>query len=201
MRFYKKYFLPKIAHFLCSHEIITEQRQKIIPQAKGHVLEIGIGSGLNLSFYDPEKVDHVWGLDPSEEMWNLANTHDIQFDVEYLQAPAERIPLKDKIADTVVVTYTLCTVTNIIDTLREMRRVLKPGGELIFCEHGAAPEKRVRLWQDRINPIWRKIAGGCNLNRQIPELLEQEGFKIQEIDTMFIQGFKLASFNYRGTAM
>jgi ubiquinone/menaquinone biosynthesis C-methylase UbiE len=198
---YAKYILPKVAHFLCSQTLITQQRKKVVPQAKGRVLEIGIGSGLNLPFYDPAKVEYVWGLDPSEEMWNLANTRDVQFEVEYLQAPAEKIPLDDKIADTIVVTYTLCTVPDIIETLREMRRVIKPGGKLIFCEHGAAPEVKVRRWQDRLNPIWKRLAGGCNLNRQIATLIEHGGFKIQELDTGFIEGIKVASFNYRGIAV
>jgi ubiquinone/menaquinone biosynthesis C-methylase UbiE len=198
--FYNKYFLPKIAHFLCSHEIIRQQRQKVVPLAKGRVLEIGIGSGLNLPFYDPERVASVWGLDPSEKMWKLADTQDIRFGVEFIHAPAEAIPLEDGIADTVVATYTLCTVPDIMGTLGEIRRVLKPGGELVFCEHGAAPEERLKQWQDRLNPIWKTMAGGCNLNRQIPALLERGGFKIQKMDAMFIEGAKIASFNYWGTA-
>jgi len=199
--FYAKYILPRVAHFVCSHKIIRQQREKVVPLATGRVLEIGIGSGLNLPFYDPQKVQHVWGLDPHAEMWNLANPRNFPFDVEFLQAPAERIPLDDGIADTVVVTYTLCTVVDALEALGEMRRILKPGGELIFCEHGAAPEESVRRWQDRLNPVWQKVAGGCNLNRQIPVLLEQGGFKIRAMETMFIQGLKLASFNYRGTAV
>ena len=199
--FYAKYVLPRATHFICGHKTITQQRKKVIPLAKGQVLEIGIGSGLNLPLYDPKKVQHVWGLDPCKEMWQLANTRNVQFDVEYLQAPAERIPLEDGSADSIVATYTLCTVPNIINALKDMRRVLRPGGELIFCEHGAAPEERLKRWQDRLNPIWQKVAGGCNLNRQIPTLLERGGFKIRALDTMFIQGLKLASFNYWGTAV
>ena len=201
MGYYSKYIVPKIANFLCRHEIITEQREKIVPLASGRVLEIGIGSDLNLPFYNPDKVEHVWGLDPSREMWNMAETGNTKFNIEFLEAPAENIPLGDATADTIVVTYSLCTVPKIIDALREMRRVLSPGGELIFCEHGAAPDEKVRRWQDRLNPIWKKLAGGCNLNRQIPTLLEQGGFKIRTMDTMFIQGAKFASFNYRGTAV
>ena len=201
MGLYSRYIVPKITHFLCRHEIITKQRRKIVPRASGRVLEIGIGSGLNLPFYNPETVEHVWGLDPSREMWKLADIGNIQFKVEFLEASAERIPLDDAIANTIVVTYSLCTVSKVIDVLREMRRVLSPGGELIFCEHGAAPEERVRRWQNRLNPVWKKIAGGCNLNRQIPELLEQEGFKILGLDAEYIPGMKFASFNYSGTAV
>jgi len=198
---YTKYVLPKIAHFLCSSQLIAQQRKKIVPQAKGRVLEIGVGSGLNLPFYDPEKVGHVWGLDPSEEMWRLAGTRDVPFEVEFLPASAEKIPLDDGSADSIVVTYTLCSIPETIHALRDMRRVLKPGGELLFCEHGAAPEQRIRRWQDRLSPIWQIWAGGCRLNLQIPKLLEQGGFKIQALDTEYIQGPKFASYNYWGSAI
>ncbi|CAB1061893.1 SAM-dependent methyltransferase PA0798 (UbiE paralog) [Olavius sp. associated proteobacterium Delta 1] len=201
MGFYAKYVLPRIAHFVCSSKLITQQRKKVVPRARGRVLEIGIGSGLNLPFYDPEKVRHVWGLDPNEDMWNLNSSHSVSFDVEFLQASAEKIPLVDDSADSIVVTYTLCSVPKTIEALQDMRRVLRPGGELIFCEHGAAPEQRVRRWQKRLNPIWQKAAGGCRLNLQIPTLLKQGGFKIRALDTMYIQGMKFASFNYWGTAV
>jgi ubiquinone/menaquinone biosynthesis C-methylase UbiE len=199
--FYSKYVLPRLVHFLCSHKVITQQRRKVVPQAKGRVLEIGIGSGLNLPFYNPEKVRHVWGLDPNEDMWNLNRSHSVSFDVEFLQASAEKIPLDDGSAGSIVVTYTLCSVPETLEALKDMRRVLKPGGELIFCEHGAAPEQHIRRWQDRLTPIWQKAAGGCRLNLQIPTLLEQGGFKIRALDTMYIQGMKFASFNYWGTAV
>ena len=143
--------------------MITQQREKVVPRARGQVLEIGIGSGLNLPFYDHKKVRHVWGLDPNEDMWNLTSKPGVGFGVEYLQAPAEKIPLEDGSADSIVVTYALCSVPQTIEALIDMRRVLRPGGELIFCEHGAAPEPRVRRWQERLNPIWQKAAGGCRL--------------------------------------
>lgn len=173
----------------------------MVPLARGRVLEIGIGTGLNLGFYDPEKVDHVWGLDPSAAMWKMADTAGVKFDVEFLQASAERIPLDDGSADTILVTYTLCSVTNVIEALLDMRRVLKPGGELVFCEHGAALDENVRKWQDRLNPVWSKLAGGCNLNRSMPTLLAQGGFKVRTMDTMFLPVWKPAAFNYWGTAV
>jgi len=199
--FYAKYILPRLTHFICSSKLISQQREKVVPQARGRVLEIGIGSGLNLPFYDSTKVRHVWGLDPNRDRWNLAGARGVAFDVEYLQASAEKIPLDDDSADSVVVTYTLCSVPETIEALRDIRRVLRPGGELIFCEHGAAPEKSVRRWQERLNPIWQTWAGGCRLNLQIPGLLEQGGFNIRTLDTMYIQGPKIASFNYWGTAV
>ena len=201
MGLYAKYVLPRLAHFLCSHKVITQQRKKVVPQAKGRVLEIGIGSGLNLPFYNPEKVRHVWGLDPNEDMWNLNSSHSVSFDVEFLHASAEKIPLDDGSVDSIVVTYTLCSIPETLEALKDMRRVLRPGGELIFCEHGAAPEPSVRRWQNRLTPIWQKATGGCRLNLQIPALLEQGGFKIHALDTMYIQGMKFASFNYWGTAV
>jgi ubiquinone/menaquinone biosynthesis C-methylase UbiE len=181
--------------------LITQQREKVVPRAKGRVLEIGIGSGLNLPFYDPKNVRYVWGLDTSEEMWNLAGTQTVPFDVEFLPASAENIPLDDGSADSIVVTYTLCSVPKTIEALREMRRVLRPGGELIFCEHGAAPEPSVRRWQERLNPIWQKATGGCRLDLQIPTLLEQGGFEIRALDKMYIEGPKFSCFNYWGTAV
>ena len=201
MGLYTKYILPRVAHFLCSSKLITQQRKKVVPLARGRVLEIGIGSGLNLPFYDARKVRHVWGLEPNEDMWNLNGKPEVGFGVEYLQASAEKIPLDDGSADSIVVTYALCSVPQTIEALRDMRRVLRPGGELIFCEHGAAPEPNVRRWQERLNPIWQKAAGGCRLNLQIPTLLEQAGFRIRALDTMYIQGPKIASFNYWGTAV
>ena len=201
MKFFENYIVPRITNFICGHKAFTRQRKKVVPLARGRVLEIGIGTGLNLGFYDPEKVDHVWGLDPSAAMWKMAETAGAKFDVEFLQASAERIPLDDGSADTILVTYTLCSVTNVVEALIDMRRVLKPGGELVFCEHGAALDENVRKWQDRLNPFWSKLAGGCNLNRSMPTLLEQGGFKVRTMDTMFLPVFKPAAFNYWGTAV
>jgi len=201
MKFLEEFIAPRITNFICSHKAFTGQRKKVVPLARGRVLEIGIGTGLNLGFYDPEKVDHVWGLDPSAAMWKLADTAGVKFDIEFLQASAERIPLDDGSADTILVTYTLCSVTDVVEALIDMRRVLKPGGELVFCEHGAALDENVRKWQDRLNPFWSKLAGGCNLNRSMPTLLEQGGFKVRTMDTMFLPVFKPAAFNYWGTAV
>ena len=201
MNFYEQYIVPRITNYLCGHKTFTEQRKKIVPLAKGHVLEIGFGSGLNLGFYDPARVRRVWGLDPSAAMWRMTDAVGMQFEVEYIQASAESIPMDRASADTILVTYTLCSVPNIIEALKDMRRVLKRGGKLLFCEHGAAPDADVRRWQDRLNPVWSKLAGGCNLNRSIPTLLEQGGFKIQAVDTMFLPVWKPAAFNYWGVAV
>jgi len=203
MGLYAKYVIPRITHLLCSAKQIGRQREKVVPRAEGRVLEVGIGSGLNLPFYAAGKVQHLWGLDPSKEAWVLAQqaVAQAEFDVEFIESTAEDIPLDNGSADSVVVTYTLCSIPAILPALGEMRRVLKPGGRLIFCEHGSAPDEAVRRWQNRLNPIWKRLSGGCNLNVPIPSLLERAGFKIGAMDAMYMPGWKPASFNYWGTAI
>lgn len=203
MGLYGKYILPHITEFLCSGKPIRYQRKKVVPLAKGRVLEIGIGSGLNLQFYDSSNVEYIWGLDPSAEMRKLAEKRvkNIQFEVEFIGLSGDEIPLESNSVNTVLVTYTLCTIPDVAQALSEMSRVLMPGGELIFCEHGLAPDEDVRRWQNRINPIWKRMGGGCNLNRPIPNLIEQGGFKINSIETMYIPGWKPACFNYWGSAV
>ena len=202
MGIYQKYVLPNVVHFACGLEPIMKQREKVVPLAEGRVLEVGIGSGHNLPFYVPDKIQGVWGLDPSKEMWALAKEKVglVDFDVEFIEATAVEIPLDDSSVDTVLLTYTLCTIPEVPLALAEMYRVLKQGGQLLFCEHGAAPDEAVRRWQKRLNPIWKKLAGGCNLNRPISTLIEEAGFKIRGMDAMYIPGWKPASFNYGGTA-
>jgi ubiquinone/menaquinone biosynthesis C-methylase UbiE len=143
MGFYAKYVLPRAAHFLCSTKQVRRQREKVVPLAAGRVLEVGIGSGLNLPFYDVGKVQHLWGLDPSKQSWALAQkaVTQAQFEVEFIESTAEQIPLDDGSADSLVATYTLCSISEILPALGEMRRVLNQGGRLIFCEHGAAPDE------------------------------------------------------------
>lgn len=202
MGFYAKYILPRATHFVCSAKQIRRQREKVVPLAEGCVLEVGIGSGLNLPFYTAGKVRHLWGLDPSKEAWALARPAKAQteFDVEFIASTAEEMPLDDNSADTVLVTYTLCSIAKILPALGEMRRVLKQGGQLLFCEHGTAPDEGVRRWQNRLNPIWKRVGGGCNLNLPIPSILESAGFKIRRMDTMYIPGWRPVSFNYWGVA-
>ena len=174
MGFYDRHILPKVLHLACGTKPVRYQRRKVVPLAEGRVLEIGIGSGLNLPYYDPEKVDRVIGLDPSAEMLSYARraSDALPFEVEYLALDGEQIPLEHHSVDTVLVTYTLCTIPDAVTALEGMRRVLKPNGRLIFCEHGDAPDESVRRWQRRLNPMWGRIGGGCNLNRKIPELIE-----------------------------
>jgi len=178
------------------------QREKIVPSARGRVLEVGLGSGLNLPYYDSDRVEHVVGLDPSPEITRMAAkaVAQVPFEVELLAAGGEEIPLDSDSVDTVLITYTLCTIPQPTPALREMARVLRPGGRLLFCEHGLAPDPGVRRWQKRINPLWRRVGGGCHLDRDITALLIEGGFKIEGLETRYIPGWRPASFNYWGSA-
>ncbi len=199
---YSRYVLPRVIDVVCGAKPTTRQREKLVPGARGRVLEIGIGSGLNLPFYDAARVSALWGLDPSRELWSLARQRvaEMPLALEFLEAGAEDIPLPADSMDTVLVTYTLCSIPDVALALKDMRRVLRHDGQLLFCEHGAAPDAGVRKWQDRLNPLWQRIGGGCHLNRDIPGLLAAAGFRIRAMETMYIPGFKPASFNYWGAA-
>ena len=207
MGLYKTYILPKLTHWVCSQSDISKYRSEVVPRAKGRVLEVGIGSGLNLPFYDPAKVKQVWGVDPSYELRAVAEkkaadlADDLAFDLEFIGLSGEDIPLEKNAADTVLVTYTLCSIPDVLKALKEMNRVLKPGGELIFCEHGNAPDEYIRRWQKIANPFWTKVSGGCNLNRPITDLIKESGFKIRHLETSKRSSFKIASFIYRGMAV
>ncbi|HSA69431.1 MAG TPA: methyltransferase domain-containing protein [Burkholderiales bacterium] len=200
--FYGRHVLPHLVHLACSLKPIRRQREKVVPMARGRVLEIGVGSGLNLAYYDPGKVSRLFGLDPSAEMIAKAKraARSSSLEIEFLNAQAESIPLESKSVDTVLVTYSLCTIPQTEPALKEMRRVLRSGGRLVFCEHGLAPDPNVRKWQDRITPFWRRFAGGCHLNRDIPALIEQGGFRIEDMESMYLPGWRPATFNYWGTA-
>ena len=199
---YTKYILPTLTEFLCACKPIMKQREKVVPLAFGRVLEIGAGSGLNFKYYSPIKVKHIFALDPSKELLRIAqkNITTNQPNTEFIQGFAEAIPLQNHTIDTVLITYSMCTIKDLITSLEEMKRVLKPSGQLIFCEHGMAPEVSVRRWQNLLNPIWRRLGGGCNLNRDIPKILESSGFLIEKLETMYLPGFKPACFNYWGVA-
>ena len=203
MGFYNKYILPKFINCACGSKPINYQRDKLVPYAKGIVLDIGIGSGLNIPFYNKSNINHLYGLDPSPELletaMKVAKTHELE--IEFLECGAESIPLPDDSIDTIVITYTMCTIPDISLSNAEMLRVLKPNGKLLFCEHGLAPDERVAKWQKIINPVWNRIGGGCNLNRDIPKLIESSGLKISEIEEMYLPNTpKFAGYNYWGIA-
>lgn len=202
MGLYNKYILPKVVDFVCKQKPNLRQREKVIPLATGNVLEIGIGSGLNLPFYQADNVKHLIAIDPSKAMWNENNvdTQTLPFAFDFVEAYAEDMPVDNNSIDTVVITYTLCSILDTRKALDEMKRALKPNGKLLFCEHGKAPDRSVKKWQNRINPLWKRLGGGCNLNRDIPMIIKDNGFKIDAMDTMYIPGWKPASFNFWGTA-
>ena len=203
MSFYKNYILPHILHFACGTKPILQQREKMVPLAEGRVLEVGMGSGINLSYYDPDRVEFVWGLEPAQGMRKKAqkNLAASPVKVEWLDLPEEEIPLEDNSADTVLLIFTLCTIPDWLTALQQMRRVLKPGGKLVFCEHGLAPDASIRKWQERLNPYWKKFTGGCHLNRPIPDYLKQGGFNIRTIEADYLEEMpKFGAYNYRGIA-
>lgn len=202
MDWYERYVVPSMIDFACSTKPVRKQREKIVPRAYGDVLEVGIGSGLNLPYYDRERVRHVWGLEPSEAMREKTRRR-LSVDplpLDFIDLPGEQIPLDDNSVDTVLLTYTLCTIPDPLAALEGMRRVLKPGGVLLFCEHGRAPDAAVQKWQDRLNGTWRRLAGGCNMNRDVPALLTAGGFTILDEERMYIPGLRVLSYNYWGAA-
>lgn len=203
MGLYNKYILPRLINSTCSVSTVSKQRAKVIPAATGDVLEIGIGSGLNLPFYKTDQVNAIWGLEPQANILAMAQEEGKKhsFPIHFIQASAEEIPLDDRRFDTVVITYTLCSIPQALRALQEMKRVLKSGGQVLFCEHGAAPDPKVLKWQNRINPLWKRLGGGCHLNRRIPELFREAGFHLPDLQTMYIPGWKPACFNYWGKAI
>ncbi len=204
MSLYDKYVLPKFLNCACGSKPVARQRKKVVPLAEGKVLEVGIGSGLNLPFYDKSKIDELWGLDPSEELSEMARkvADSEQMEVNFISSGAEEISLPDDHFDSVLITYTMCTIPEVIRANGEIRRVLKNGGKMIFCEHGEAPDENIRRWQKRINPIWGKFAGGCNINRKIPSLIEDSGFDIIELEEMYLPSTpRIAGYNYWGYAV
>jgi ubiquinone/menaquinone biosynthesis C-methylase UbiE len=202
MSFYAERILPHLLILACGVRPVIKQREKIVPRATGDVLEIGFGGGANLPFYDRDKVRHVWGLEPSEGMRRLAQgpISESELEVDLIDLPGEEIPLDDSSIDTVLVTYTLCTIADTATALAGMRRVLKPNGQLLFCEHGKAPESDVCKWQDRCDPTWQKVAGGCSMKKDIPQILAASGFKVEDDNRMYIPGIKALSYNYWGAA-
>lgn len=201
MGLYEKYLLPKIIDCACGQAIMQRQRALVVPQASGDVLEVGIGSGLNLPFYDRSKVRRIVGVDPSAELLEKARQRVGSLPVELVQAGAEQLPLEDASIDTVLLTFTLCTIPEVETALQQMRRVLKPGGTLLFCEHGRAPDAAVQRWQDRLNPVWKRCFGGCHINRDIAALLRGSGLRIERIDGDYLPDVpRIAGFRSLGSA-
>jgi ubiquinone/menaquinone biosynthesis C-methylase UbiE len=201
MGFYQNQIIPLLIDLTMRQRNLAAYRSRVVPAADGRVLEIGIGSGLNLPFYS-RRVDHLIGLDPSPKLLSMArrNLRPDLSPVELIEGSAELIPLEDRSVDTVVTTWTLCSIPDARRALREIYRVLDPIGRLLFIEHGRAPDPNVRWWQDHLTPIWKRLGGGCHLNRAIKMLIEDAGFRFERIDTGYMLGPKPMTFMYEGSA-
>lgn len=201
MGFYQHHILPHLINLAMRQKNLAPYRGRVISAAEGNVLEVGIGSGLNLPFYSA-KVGTVIGLDPSPNLLAMARRvrPPLSLQVEFIEGSAESIPLRSASVDTVVTTWTLCSIPGPSQALGEMRRVLKPGGRLLFVEHGRAPDASVRWWQDRLTPAWKRIGGGCHLNRAIGSLIRAAGFELDRFETGYMPGPKPLTFMYEGSA-
>ena len=201
MGFYSDIILPRLCDLAMRNKQLVPFRERVIGAAEGRVLEVGVGSGINLPFYRPP-VREVLALEPAPRLVTMARSasHVTSMPVSFLEASAEAIPLDKHSVDTIVTTWTLCSIPQAATALADMRRVLRPGGKLLFVEHGLAPDEAVRRWQDRLTPAWRYISGGCHLNRPIRSLIEGAGFRIDRIETGYMPGPKLMTFMYEGSA-
>jgi ubiquinone/menaquinone biosynthesis C-methylase UbiE len=200
MGFYDDFILPRLIDLAMRNKQLLPFRERVIGAAEGRVLEVGVGSGRNLPFYR-SPANEILALEPSPKLVAMARgaAHSA-VPVKFLEASAENVPLDDGAIDTVVTTWTLCSIPQAATALAEMRRVLQPGGKLLFAEHGLAPSASVRWWQDRLTPPWRCISGGCHLNRPIRSMIEDAGFRIERIETGYIPGPRPMTFMYEGSA-
>lgn len=198
---YDRYVLPRILDITCGVKPIRKQRQKVVPLATGDVLEIGIGTALNAPFYDKARIRRIVGVEPALQMHPIAlrRIKSAGLDVELVGLSAEKLPLADQTFDSVICTYTLCSIPNPAHALAEIRRVLRPGGKLLFSEHGLAPDESVRRWQRRLQPIWGPLGGGCSLSLDVPAVLLAAGFKTKT-EASYIPGPRFASYHYWGEA-
>jgi ubiquinone/menaquinone biosynthesis C-methylase UbiE len=201
MGLYRDHILPHLIHLSMRQRNLAAYRARVLPAAQGRVLEIGIGSGLNLPYYSTT-VEQVIGLDPSPKLLGMAReaARRTSLPLELIENSAEAIPLYNRSIDTVVTTWTMCSIPDVQRALGEMRRVLKPEGRLLFVEHGLSPDPGIRRWQDRLTPVWRRVGGGCHLNRAIGELIEEAGFRIERLETGYMRGPKPMTFMYEGSA-
>src|SRR5712691_4967652 len=201
MGFYSDVILPRLCDLAMRNKQFVPFRERVIGAAEGRVLEFGVGSGMNMPFYRPP-VREVLALEPAPRLVTMARSasQGTSTPVSFVEASAEAIPLDKHSVDTVVTTWTLCSIPQAATALAEMRRVLRPGGKLLFVEHGLAPDESVRWWQDRLTPAWRYISGGCHLNRPIRSMIEGSGFRINRIETGYMPGPKPMTFMYEGIA-
>lgn len=201
MGVYQDRIVPHLVRLSMRNEVLVAYRQRVVPAAEGRVLEIGVGPGCNLPLYS-SRVREVIGLDPSAKLLEMARevARPLARPIELLKRSAEMVPLDDASIDTVVSTWTLCSIPDATRALAEVRRVLKPSGRLLFVEHGRSPDANVRRWQDRLTPMWRRVAGGCHLNRAIPDMIEDAGLRIEQMETGYLHGPRVMTFMYEGRA-
>lgn len=201
MGFYSAWLFPRVLDLVMRQKQLIPLREQIAKTANGRVLDVGIGSGLNLAFYGGQ-TECVYGIDPSDELLQFARqrARDAAIPIELFRVSAEALPFSDKSLDTAVTTFTLCSVDSPAASLAEIRRVLKPNGKLLFAEHGRAPEPQVARWQDRLTPIWSRLAGGCHLNRKPDDLIQSAGFQIDGLETRYLKGPRAMTFVYSGYA-
>jgi ubiquinone/menaquinone biosynthesis C-methylase UbiE len=197
MSLYNDYILPRLCDLAMRNRRLAPYRERIVSAAVGRVLEIGIGSGLNLPFYRAQTRE-LLGLESGPRLIEMAR-HSVLL-ARFIEGSAEAIPLDRHAVDTVLTTWTLCTIPHANAALAEMRRVLKPNGRLLFVEHGLAPDQGTQKWQDRLTPIWSPVSGGCHLNRPIRMLIEDAGFRFDRIGTGYMSGPKPMAFMYEGSA-
>jgi len=201
MGFYQEQILPWLVHLSMRQRRLAPYRNRVVSSATGRVLEVGIGSGLNLPFYG-NAVAEIIGIEPLPKLVDMANAaaRKSQIPLRLIEGTAEAIPIDDRSIDAVVTTWTMCSIPEIQSALLEMRRILRPGGRLLFVEHGRAPELGVRWWQDHLTPAWKHLSGGCHLNRAIEELIENAAFRIERLDKGYMQGPRPMTFMYEGSA-
>ena len=203
-KFYESKVLPKLLTVLCNTKPNHYQRKKVVPLAIGDVVEIGVGPGLNLQYYNLDNVNKVIGIDPSDELNKIAkkNANKVNLDIEFNLSSAESIDLPTSSVDSVVCTFSLFSIPNPQKALKEIYRILKPGGKYYYCEHGISPDLSTRVFQNVTNIFYPKLSGGCHANRDIPKLISESGLKILEKDTMYLPGsVKFLGFNYWGVAI
>lgn len=198
---YDRFILPHLIDLVMQAPMATREREALIPQASGVVLEIGAGSGLNFPYYGGA-ITKLYALEPHAKLSAKARPRAarVPFDIEFLDLKGESIPLPDAAVDTVVCTWVLCSIEDVEAAVREMHRVLKPGGQLLFVEHGLAPTPRLATWQQRLTPLWAVCAGGCHLNRRPDMLLQNAGFQLEAVEQSYLDGPKLLTYHYKGLA-
>jgi len=200
---YDRHVVPRLIDGACSFPSVTEQRRRVVPEAEGVVLEIGIGSGLNLRHYDKAKLDRIIGVDPDQKMLELARARadELGIEADLRQASAEEMPLEADSVDTALVTYALCSIPQVGAALGEVRRVLRTGGRLLFCEHGRSHRASTARWQDRLTPVWKRLSGGCHLNRDVAGIIEGASFEVLSLDNYKLPYIpETVSFHYLGAA-